>query len=264
MPYANVDGQRLYYEDSGGNGPAIVFSHGILLDGSMFAPQLAAFRDRCRCITWDQRGHGRTAGETLEPFTYYDSARDLAGLLAFLDIDSAILAGVSQGAFLEMRCALIRPDIVRALILIATQTGIDDAATLQGYKTMLEAWIAHRTEEVGTTFERLIFGPGWPGAATWKEKWRAMTAPNLLACFGALAQRDDIGDQAPGIQAPALIIHGDADLAIPLAKARALQRSLPKAELVVIEGAAHSPNLTHPVPVNAAIEAFLARHQLTS
>src|SRR5262245_1848692 len=106
MPYADVNGQRLYYEDSGGSSPAIVFSHGILLDGSMFAPQVAALRDRYRCITWDQRGHGRTAGETLKPFTYYDSANDAAALLAFLGIDSAILAGVSQGAFLGLRCAL--------------------------------------------------------------------------------------------------------------------------------------------------------------
>jgi pimeloyl-ACP methyl ester carboxylesterase len=264
MPYAPVNGQRLYYEDSGGSGPAIVFSHGILLDGSMFASQVAALRDRYRCITWDQRGHGNTAGETLAPFTYYDSAEDLAALLAFLDIDSAILAGVSQGAFLAMRCALVHPRIARALILIATQAGVDDPTTLQGYKTMLDAWIAHQPEAIGRTFETLIFGSDWPGAAAWREKWRAMTAPNLLACFGALAGRDDIGDKVSALPVPTLVVHGDADLSIPLAKAQALQRSLPKAELVVVEGAAHSPNLTHPVPVNAAIEAFLARHGLTS
>jgi pimeloyl-ACP methyl ester carboxylesterase len=264
MPYANVNDQRLYYEDSRGSGPAIVFSHGILLDGSMFAPQVAALRSRYRCITWDERGHGNTAGETLEPFSYYDSANDLAALLTFLDIKSAILAGVSQGSFLGMRCALTHPERVRALILIAAQTGVDDEATLQGYKTMLDAWIASQPEEVGTTFEQLIFGPGWPGAATWKERWRNMTAPNLLACFDALARRDDIGDKVSALHVPTLIIHGDTDLAIPLAKAQAMQRSIPKAEMVVIEGAAHSANMTHPAQVNAAIEAFLERHRLMS
>jgi pimeloyl-ACP methyl ester carboxylesterase len=91
-----------------------------------------------------------------------------------------------------------------------------------------------------------------------------MTAPNLLACFGALAGRDDIGDKVSALPVPTLVVHGDADLSIPLARAQALQRSFPKAELVVVEGAAHSPNLTHSAPVNAAIEAFLARHRLTS
>jgi hypothetical protein len=45
MPYANINGQRIYYKDTGGSGSAIVFSHGLLLDGTMFA-QVAAFRDR--------------------------------------------------------------------------------------------------------------------------------------------------------------------------------------------------------------------------
>ena len=44
MPFAAVNGQRLYYEDTGGDGPAIVFSHGLLMDGSMFAPQVQALR----------------------------------------------------------------------------------------------------------------------------------------------------------------------------------------------------------------------------
>jgi pimeloyl-ACP methyl ester carboxylesterase len=91
MPYASVNGQRLYYEDTGGTGPAIIFSHCILLDGTMFAPQVAALRDKYRCIVWDERGHGKSAGETLRPFSYYDPANDLTALLAFLGISSAIL-----------------------------------------------------------------------------------------------------------------------------------------------------------------------------
>ena len=59
-------------------------------------------------------------------FSYYDPAK-------FLGISSAILAGMSQGGFLAMRCALVHPERVRTLILIATQTGTDDSTTLQGY-----------------------------------------------------------------------------------------------------------------------------------
>jgi pimeloyl-ACP methyl ester carboxylesterase len=264
MPYANVNGQRLYYEDTGGTGPAIIFSHGLLLDGTMFAPQVAALRDKYRCIVWDERGHGKTASETLRPFSYYDSANDIAALLAFLDVSSAILAGMSQGGFLGMRCALVHPERVRALILIATGTGTMDPTTVQSYKQMLDAWIANKLpEEIAATLEHIIFGPGWPGAAAWKEKWRSMTAPNLLGAFDTLARSDDIGDKISAIRIPTLIIHGDADAAIPLAKAQAMQASIPNAELVVVEGG-HSVNMTNPAPVNAAIEAFLARHRLTS
>ena len=51
MPYAHVNGQRQYYEDTGGDGPAIVFSHGLLMDGSMFAPQVQALRGAWRCLS---------------------------------------------------------------------------------------------------------------------------------------------------------------------------------------------------------------------
>jgi pimeloyl-ACP methyl ester carboxylesterase len=160
-----------------------------------------------------------------------------------------------------MRCALVHPERVRALILIASQTGVDDTATLEGYRKLVEGWIAaNLPDEVAATVAHILFGPDWPGAAAWKAKWRAMTAPNLRACLDTLASRDDIRDKVSAIRVPTLVIH-DADTAIPLAKAQAMKASIPGAEMVVAEGG-HSVNLTNPVPVNAAIEAFLARHRL--
>ena len=44
MPIAEVNGQRLYYEDTGGVGPAVIFSHGLFMDHEMFAPQVEALR----------------------------------------------------------------------------------------------------------------------------------------------------------------------------------------------------------------------------
>lgn len=262
MPYANVNGQRLYYEDTGGSGPAVVFSHGILLDSTMFASQVAAFRDRYRCIVWDQRGHGKTAADTLPRFSYYDSANDLCALLSFLEIDSAILVGVSQGAFLGMRCALTHPERVRVLVLIATQAGIDDATTVAGYHALVDPWVTGNLfEPVATALENILFGPGWPGATAWKEKWRAITKPNLLSGFDALISRDDITDRISAILVPTLIIHGDADAAISVAKARAMKTAIANAELVVVAGG-HSVNMTNPVPVNAALNDFLERQHL--
>jgi len=60
MPYADVNGQRLYYEDSGGSGMALVLAHGLLMDHEMFAAQVAALSGGCRVVTWDERGHGLT------------------------------------------------------------------------------------------------------------------------------------------------------------------------------------------------------------
>jgi pimeloyl-ACP methyl ester carboxylesterase len=260
MPTARVNGQTIAYEDTGGDLPAIVFSHGLMMDRSMFAPQVEALRDRWRCIAWDERGHGGTAGDALAPFTYYDSADDLAALLAHLDIERAVLAGMSQGGFLSLRCALTHPAIVRALVLIDTQAGVEDASRLPLYHQLVERWIEHDLpDDVADFVEATILGDGWSGAPAWRAKWKRMAPADLLACMAALGGRDDITGRLGEIKAPALVIHGEADAAISLDLAQALTHGLADARLVVVKGAGHAANLTHPDPVNAAIEQFLRR-----
>ena len=262
MPYANVNGQRLYYEDTGGTGPTIVFSHGMLLDSTVFAPQVAALRKRYRCIVWDLRGHGKSAADTEPGYSYDDAAKDLSGLLSSLDIVSTILVGMSKGGFLSMACALANPDRVRALVLIGAQAGVNDAARLARYRETVGRWIrGHLPDTVATDMEHLIFGAGWSGAIAWKEKWRAVTASNLLSAIDACARRDDISNRIGAINVPTLVIHGDADAAVPLARALAMRDAIPNAELVVLKGG-HAVNTTNPAPVNAAVSAFLARHRL--
>ena len=259
MPTANVNGQSLFYTDTGGGGPAIVFSHGLLMDHTMFAPQIEALKDRYRCIAWDERGHGGTARETLEPFSYYDSADDLAAMLAHLGIPRAILAGMSQGGFISLRCALTHPQVVRALILMDTQSGAEDPARLPGYNDLARRWATGGlTDDIADTVEAIILGSGWAGAAAWRAKWKTVTPANLLGSMQTLGGRDDITARLGQIKVPALVIHGEADAAIDLALARSLAEGLAAAKLVVVPGAGHAANLTHPAPVNAAIEGFLA------
>lgn len=60
MPFASVNGQQLYFEDTEGNGPAVVFSHGNLMNRDMWAAQVEALRGEFRCVVWDERLHGST------------------------------------------------------------------------------------------------------------------------------------------------------------------------------------------------------------
>jgi pimeloyl-ACP methyl ester carboxylesterase len=121
MSFADVNGQHIYFEDSGGPGAAVIFSHGFLMDHEMFEPQVTALSDEFRCITWDERGFGQT--EARGPFTYWDSAEDALALLSHLGLDGAFFVGMSQGGFLSMRAALRSPGRVRGLGLIDTDAG---------------------------------------------------------------------------------------------------------------------------------------------
>ena len=72
--------------------------------------------------------------------------------------------------------------------------------------------------------------------------------------------RDDVTDRLGEIAAPAIIFHGDADAAIPMAKAEALCAGLADCRgIVVVEGAAHAPNLSHPDAVNGPLVEFLRK-----
>jgi 3-oxoadipate enol-lactonase len=261
MPIAAVNGQKLYYEDTGGSGPPVIFSHGLFMDHEMFAPQVEALNGRYRVITWDERGHGKTVGADLPRFTYYDSADDLAALLKHLGIERAVLAGMSQGGFLSMRAALTHPEIVKALILIDTQAGQEDPAAMAGYQQLIDGWLANGISDDTAEFvATIILGQDWSGAEYWKAKWRKIAPHDLVGCWDCLGHRDDVTARLKEIKVPTLVIHGDADAAIRLSLAETLAREIPDAELVVVPGAGHAANLTHAEVANPAIERFLARN----
>jgi len=260
MPYASVNDQRVYFRDSGGPGPALVFCHGLLMDGSMFEPQVECFREQWRCITWDQRGHGRTAGDGIAAFSYYDSADDLAALMNHLAIEHAVFAGMSQGGYVALRLALTHPRLVRGLVLLNTQALPEDDAAIPSHKKMLAIWTqGGLPERMADNIARIILGEGAPQAQSWKAKWHLWRPHNLIASFQALMERDDISGRLGAIQVPALVIHGDADTAIALERSLAMQRLLADARMAVIAGAGHASNLTHAAQVNAQMEPFLQR-----
>jgi pimeloyl-ACP methyl ester carboxylesterase len=262
MPHAEVNGQRLFYTDTNGDGAVVAFSHGLFMDHSMFDPQVEALRDGYRCVTWDERGHGQT-GDVTEPFTYWDSADDLAALMEKVGVERAVLVGMSQGGYLSLRAALAHPDLVQGLILIDTQAGAENPELMPYYQQLLEQWLNQgMDDELAGTIEAIILGQGYADAERWKSSWKQLRAENIRRLFTTLAEREDLLDRLGEIRVPALVIHGEQDLAISLDRAEALAGGLPDAELVLIEGAGHASNLTHPGLVNPHIERFLEQRSL--
>ena len=258
MPVVEVNGARVYFEDTGAGGGPVVFSHGILMDHEMFAPQIAALRDRYRCIAWDQRGHGATESEG--SFSYWDSARDLLALLDHLGIEHAFLAGMSQGGFVSLRAALLAPERVRGLFLIDTQAGPEDPARVPMYDAFAETWSARGpNRDVAETVATIILGPAEHGP--WIEKWMARPPDAILEPYRALTTREDITDRLVDITCPAVVVHGEVDGAISMEQATALCEGLRGCdEVIEIAGAGHAANLSHPDEVNRSLHTFLERH----
>jgi 3-oxoadipate enol-lactonase len=267
MPYITIESQtrrNIYYDDTGGSGPVIVFSHGFLMDRTMFAPQIQVLKSRYRCISWDQRGHGMTATDRLYPFDFYDSAQDLADLLQALKIKNAVLVGMSQGGFLTLRYALtnLGVGVVRALILIDTEADVMPPDAIKANDGLLQLWTSKGySQQLADAITGQIIGPTQPGFGStllgWQTKWGQTTFPNLIQSFNALTTRDDVTLALGAIKWPALVLHGTADATVPIAKGQAMAQGLANAKFVPIQGAGHASCLTFPNLVNPQITSFL-------
>lgn len=257
MPYASINDQEIYFEDTGGDGPPVVLAHGFLMDHEMFAPQVSALRDAYRIITWDERGFGETKWDG-EPFSYWDSAADCLGLLDHLGIDKAVIGGMSQGGFISLRVALTAPQQVRALILLDTEAGVPDDEHRESEQGMVDVWLSvGPIDDLANPIAALIIDDENENPK-WIAKWRSHPKEFIDLPFRCLHGRDDLTHRLGEIACPALVVHGTSDTAIDMTRAEELAEGLPGSGGVVKVPGAHAANLTHPDAVNAAISEFLA------
>ena len=258
MALAHINGTDIRFEDSGGDGPALLFSHGFLMDHTMFDHQVEALADNYRCIRWDERGFGDTNAPG--DFTYWDSADDAIGLLDHLGIDQAVLIGMSQGGYLSLRAALSHPQRVRAMVLIDSSADLDDDEMLNGNQAMMHVLGKGSEGDRARVFQivsSMILGDETL-AASWIPRWVALDLEQLGRAGTALLTRDDLTDRVGEITCPIIAVHGTDDAAIDIGRARALAADAPNHRGVIeVHGAAHAPNMTHPGEVNAVLEGFL-------
>jgi pimeloyl-ACP methyl ester carboxylesterase len=255
MPYADINGQRIHFEDSGGSGSPVVFTHGFLMDQSMFDPQVEALSPEFRVIRWDSRTFGETEWDG-KPFTLWDSASDIIGLLDHLGIDQAVLGGMSQGGFTSLRAALAHPGRVKALVLMSTSGHSDDDEETRHRRGQLADVWSPDPALLGQLAGMILGGEEhWE---PWISKWKQVSRERVKGAMPALVNRDDIFPRLREITCPALVIHGTADMGIPFEKGEALAKALPRCKgFVRVEGAAHAPSLTHYKEVNPKLLEFL-------
>lgn len=150
------DGVRLFAVEMG-QGPPVVFVHGGLADHRAALFRLAPLAATHRLITPDLRGSGRSrdAGE----LCWDRLADDLAELLSFLDIERAVVGGVSMGSAVALRFALRHPRRLNALVLMSPVYPGEDrplaAASSAAMRVVAEA--GERTARSGVDALRPLF-----------------------------------------------------------------------------------------------------------
>ena len=166
---------------------------------------------------------------------------------------------MSQGGFVSLRVALTAPERVRALVLLDTQAGCEDPEVVPLFRAMLDQWVADGpSDEVAMPAAQLIIGDVQL-SATWIATWKSRPPASVARPADTLLGRDDITDRLSEIRCPALVVHGTADVSIPMERAQQLADGLVGCDgVVAVEGGSHAANMTHPDEVNAALGDFLA------
>ncbi len=259
MPKAMINGLNISFEDTGGDSPVILFSHSFGMTGAMFAPQLDAFRQTYRCITWDERGHGGTRAD--KPFDFWDSAKDALALLDHLGVQRAAFVGTSQGGFLAMRAALLAPDRISGLAILGSSAAAEAAEQRAAYMLMHDSFVAGGAsgppEEIIEIMGQICLGE-YADAERWKASWRVWPTDQFSLAFHALVDRDSITDRLGEIDSPVLVLHGTADRSYSPAHADAIAHGVRHlVGLELVDNGAHFLSLTSPAPVNAKLAQFL-------
>jgi pimeloyl-ACP methyl ester carboxylesterase len=166
-----------------------VLTHGLAASEGIWAGQVSALAARYRVLTWDLRGHGRSAPAP-QPCAISDLAADLGIVLDHAGVDRAVLLGHSAGGVVAMRFALDQPQRTAALVLVGTASECN-APARQFYEDLADLAEARGMEPV---YKRLGVGaePGRQSPTdptTFAHVARAMASLNgtpLTPRLGAL------------------------------------------------------------------------------
>lgn len=244
-----------------GEGLPVVFTHGTVMDHTMFAPQIEALKDSYRVIAYNHRARTHRWAETYE---VRDLAEDCKAVLDERGIDKCVLGGMSMGGFMAFEFARMYPERLAGLILIDTKAApysdeqrenvmrdyqqADVDGPLPGHLAALCVAQCFGA----TTVER---NPEL--VAHWVGRWRRLPARGVYNEVSSWIGKADNRPELPDITVPSLVIHGDEDSIFPVSISEEIDAGIENSRLVVIPGAGHTPNLEKPEPSNEAILNFL-------
>ncbi|HJV35515.1 alpha/beta hydrolase [Geomonas sp.] len=257
----NVNDMELAYDDSGAGEPVILI-HGFPLNRQMWQPQVTAIASAgYRIITPDLRGFGGSETPSA-PYSLDLFADDIVALMDTLNLEQAVVGGMSMGGYILLNMLERYPDRVRAACFIATKSSADDEAGRQRRTAM-----ANEAERLGANpiikiFAELLFAPdtihSHPELIARVTSWMRDTNPKALA-GGLLAMRDrkDYTPLLPAFKQPSLVIAGAEDRAASPNAVELFTLGLADCRSVVIEKAGHMVNMEQPAAFNAALIEFL-------
>jgi pimeloyl-ACP methyl ester carboxylesterase len=258
--YATVPGARIFYRDTGGSGVPVILLHAATGSSRVWEYQFPAFAAAgYRAIAFDRRGWGRTTINSAEsPPQRGTAADDLLGLLDQLGLERVHLVGTAAGASVAFDFALSYPRRVRSLVIANAIGGVEDADYLElGRRLRPPQFDALPPElrEVGPSYRAA--NPA--GTLRWVELEKVSRPPGPAAPPQSLRNRITF-TVLETIQAPTLLLTGDADLYAPPPVLQLFAARIKGSETSIVPEAGHSTYWEQPEIFNRTVLNFLRKH----
>ncbi|HEY0672282.1 MAG TPA: alpha/beta fold hydrolase [Longimicrobiales bacterium] len=255
-----INGVTLHWRDAGAGEP-VVFIHGFPFRSTMWAPQFEAIPAGWRFLAPDLRGFGASErGSALMSIDLF--ADDIVALLDHLEIEQAVICGMSMGGYVAFSLVSRYPHRVRGVVLVATRASADSE---EGIKARFELAMRVRNSGVDVVVQsmlpKVLAGNTTiqhPEVVEFVRNMMATTAPETVAgALIAMAHRQDYRDMLHRIDVSAMIVRGDQDQIIAREEMDLLTRMVRGAKYEVVPNVGHMPNLEAPDVFNTLLFNFL-------
>lgn len=268
MPVVRTNDIETYYVTRG-DGPPIVFVHGMIMSNTMWEPQMDALSDAFTTIAYDVRGHGRTGGSRKPMYSIDLFAEDLDALLKALEIDRAVICGLSMGGTIAQAFAAAHPEKVAGLVLADTfpagplsLTGRSAMANVR-FLARLDRFIDYRTLNRWQLKIGNLLLPGVSGDEVTVQRL-VEDAPTIshdefVKIADATARFPKADIDLSVVTAPTLVLHGEH---LPTANEETTERlvsSLRNANTTVrvVPESGHASNIDNPAFFTSKLRDFL-------
>jgi len=255
-----VNDITISYEEAGKGFP-LIFIHGFPFSKDTWQPQVEFLKKHYRVIAYDIRGFGNsTMGNEIISMDLF--ATDLVRFMDALQINKAIVCGLSMGGYILMNAVSRFPERFEAIILSDTQCIADSEETKEKrYKTIAQIE-AQGLEEFAEGYVKNIFSAD--SIINRKEIVEQVkqliltTSPKTItATLKALAERRESCNLLKQVTVPALILCGKDDTVTPLSQSELMFNTIKDSKLKTIENASHMSNLEQAEIFNEHIHNFL-------
>jgi pimeloyl-ACP methyl ester carboxylesterase len=269
LHWAEIEDKRINCVDIGsGDGPPIVFIHGLSGTWQNWLENLPYFAQKHRCIAMDLPGFGYSEMPA-EKISISGYARQVDALCEQLELGRCIVVGNSMGGFVTAELCIRHPERVERACLAAAAgisiTNLRRRPVLTGARIIgaLGAASAAQNRFIVTHprarwfFTNFVFRhPLRIAPDLMYEQVRGAGRPGFVDAMDALTDYD-FRDRLPDIEAPTLIVWGEYDMLVPVEDAHEFERLIPQSRTVILEDTGHVPMLERPTKFNELLEELI-------